>query len=254
MADLTVITLSRNLGHWRRLSESLAAATKPCDVAALLVNNDRRAVDMTAEALAAGWMVVEPGTNTSFSLGNNLGAKATQSDWLLLLNDDVILEPDFLQEMWAGRRADICGALLLHSDGTVNHAGTLIAPDGRTDHIGRHVSPLQLGGGYAFVPAVTFAAVMIHRAIWDALGGLDESYFYGWEDTDFCLRALQAGYTIACNRDAVAFHDECGTRPRNSQQDVDNCRLFINRWRDCIPQLLTSYGSRIHPNTVENPA
>jgi GT2 family glycosyltransferase len=92
--------------------------------------------------------------------------------------------------------------------------------------------------------AVTFAAVMIRRTVWDELGGLDVAYRYGWEDTDFCLRALEAGHTIKCARDAVAVHDECGTRPRGGLNDEANHKLFTSRWRNRIPQLLSEYQRR----------
>lgn len=253
MPDLDILTLSKNERHFEKLAADLNSQSAPCpSFERVLVNNSGHP-GMTAAAMQAGWIVVEPGYNTSFSAGNNMAAKVGRAPWLLLLNDDIRPTMSFLQQLWRQRdTADIIGSLLLHTDGTVNHAGTSIGMRGaRTDHIGRHQPAGQYVGTCPLVPAVTFAAVMIERDLWERLGGLDERYYYGWEDTDFCLRAIRDGTTIRCCRDAVAIHDECGTRPRGSRQDQLNARVFVDTWRDIIPDLLASYAQRLQPQTVE---
>lgn len=244
MRDVAAITLSRTLGHFRRLLEHL-----PEGLRGVLVNNAGHPL-LTSAAQRAGWAALEPGRNTSFSEGNNLGATALgkwlDPSWLLLLNDDLRPERDMLEEMVRHRRkADMLGALLLHSDGTVNHAGMHVWDDGTTDHLGRHDSREKWEKDAApSVPGVTFAAVLVRASLWRQLGGLDIRYRYGWEDTDFCLRALQAGATVRCARAAVAVHDECGTRPRGGVQDAANYQTFIGTWGGRIAPLLRNYQKR----------
>lgn len=244
MERLSILTLSRRVEHFKRLARSLDKAGS--EVERLLVNNanDPR---MTALALRHGWAVIEPGYNTSFSVGNNLAAKAAAGDWLLLLNDDLrIKQARFIETLWTARlQADVVGALLLHGDGTVNHAGTLVDRT-RTDHIGRH-DPQEKWRHSAYVPSVTFAAALIRRSLWDQLGGLAQRYVYGFEDTDFCLRAIEVGASIYCERGAIAVHDECGTRPRGGARDEQNMRTFFATWQDLIPGLLEGYRER-HPD------
>ena len=246
MTDLSIITLSRNLDYFKRLAGALEWAqdlTAQC----ILVNN-ANSMALTAEALRHGWMVVEPGYNTTFAEGNNMAAKAADGHWLLLLNDDVIPTPEFLDKLWARRlEANVLGALLLHQDGTVNHAGTRMNFRGQTDHLGRgDAREIWEEDAAAAVPSVTFAAALVNVNLYRELGGLDERYQYGWEDTDFCLRAMRAGATIRCARDAVATHDECGTRPRGGAADMDNMRLFLQTWQGDIPKLLTEYAWRLN--------
>lgn len=247
--SLGIITLSRTteyvkqlLGHMAVVDSAGAAATTH-----VIVNNASR-MELTAAALGAGAFVLEPGYNTTFSAGNNMAARALagRADWLLLLNDDVHPGRSMLPNLWRRRnQADILGALLVHEDGTVNHAGTLVTPK-RTDHIGRN-EPLDRWEKptAVAVPAVTFAVALIRRDLWDQLGGLDESYRYGWEDTDFCLRALQAGATIRCARDAIGVHGECGTRPRGGANDQHNYQLFQSRWELKVPAVLAEYRNRV---------
>lgn len=248
--SLGIITLSRNTSYVKQLLHCLHKGQQ-LDISMptthVIVNNSNR-MELTAAALAGGAFALEPGYNTTFSAGNNLAVLALKgrADWLLLLNDDVEPEVGMVISLLRRRdRADILGTLLLNTDGTVNHAGTFVAP-GRTDHIGRH-EPREKWEKDAAVPvaAVTFAAVLIRRGLWDELGGLDEGYRYGWEDTDFCLRALQKGATIRCVRDAVAVHDECGTRPRNGTIDRENFTLFESRWHDKVLAVLANYHNRV---------
>ncbi len=210
-----------------------------------VVVNNSNSPALTAAALKGGALALEPGYNTTFSEGNNMAARVIQAPWLLLLNDDLVPEPGFIQRLWEARvQADVLGALLVHTDSTVNHAGAIIKPH-LTDHLGRG-DPREDWEAPTTVccAAVTFAAVLVKRSVWDELGGLDVAYRYGWEDTDFCLRALEAGHTIKCVRDAVAVHDECGTRPRGGLNDEANHKLFAVRWRNRIPQLLAEYQQR----------
>lgn len=246
MPDISVITLSRNLNYFTRL-EAAMEWRLGLTVERILVNN-ASSVAMTAHALRHRWAVVEPGYNTTFAEGNNLAAKAACAEWLLLLNDDAIPEPDFLDKLWAHRlEAGVVGSLLLNQNGTVNHAGTRMGFRGQTDHLGRGGVREGWEDTWApAVPAVTFAAALVNANLYQELGGLDERYHYGWEDTDFCLRAMRAGATIRCARDAVATHDECGTRPRGGTADMDNLNTFLHTWQGDIPKLLTEYAQRLN--------
>ena len=247
MIDLSIIVLSKTPSYFDRLHEALQPQIDALelDVEKLFVNNTR-SMDFTASALRAGWMVIEPGYNTSYSVGNNMAARAASGHDLLLLNDDLIPHENFLHEMTLqGQLATVLGALLLNDDKTVNHAGTMMAPDGRTDHIDRGGSAAEWGECCAehccIAPAVTFAAVRIRKGFWDQLEGLDEQYYYGWEDTDFCIRAMQAHGLIQVNHRAVATHGECGTRPRGGSHDASNYNLFIQRWTAALPGILKDY-------------
>ena len=118
MADLNIITLTRQHPEYvERLSDCLDAqeGVGHLKIKRILVNNGPRKGlkqwdPSTRLALQRGWAVIEPGYNTSFSEGNNLGAKAATGDYLLLLNDDMVLEPDALARLWACReKASLVG-------------------------------------------------------------------------------------------------------------------------------------------------
>jgi GT2 family glycosyltransferase len=239
------ITLSITPELVDRLTKALDQQTRPADFSVLIANSPRvRERQMRNKT----WdRVVYPGFNVSFSLGNNAAEREMPDDitHLLLLNDDLVPTPTFIEEMakMAESDAPIVGALFAHRDGTVNHAGGVeLFPDAaHGDHIGRG-TPASDWHGTATVPWVTFAGVLINRTLWRALGGLDESYVYGYDDHDFCLRALEIGAEIVVARDAVAMHEECGTRPRGGPRDAQNYDLFRSRWAGApMRELLAKY-------------
>lgn len=232
MADLTIITLTRDHPDYvGRLSDCLDAQTgvEGLKIQKLLVNNGPQARvkrttwdPSTKLGIQRGWGVIEPGRNTGFSEGNNLGAKVAEGDYLLLLNDDMVLEPPALSRLWACReKGDLTGMLILNTNGTVNFAGTALWPSSHHMHRNEPRADHERDA-YHFCDAITFAAALMKKSLYDGLGGLDERYIYGWEDTDFSCRVLDSGGSIGVCLNAVAIHDECGTRVRGNGGYFDN--------------------------------
>lgn len=69
------------------------------------------------------------------------------------------------------------------------------------------------------------ACQVIRRRAWDAVGGLDESYFYGPEDVDFCLRLREAGWRVVQTSDAAVHHP-----PRRRYKRVLTRRGLEHAW------------------------
>ncbi|KKM08705.1 hypothetical protein LCGC14_1723410 [marine sediment metagenome] len=255
MADkLAVITLTRTPHLFDNVADCLKPQL-PKGTLGIVVNNGQD-FDVTKLAVKYGWACIETPTNLPFAEGNNLAAKVATAEGcthLLLMNDDLIPDADYVANLWENRRyaeRGVLGGVFVHSDngGSVNHAGTLVYPDGVTDHMGRY-DDVRKWEQDRVVPvvAVTFASCLISTAYWNELKGLDARYFWGWEDTDFCLRVIDAGGINFVHRGAGAVHDECGTRPRGSRSDSMNRDLFIQTWQYRLPDLLRAYFNRV-PN------
>jgi len=161
----------------------------------------------------------------NFSRINNLGAAAVEADLLCLLNNDVeIVSPGWLMEMVSQlMRPGIgaVGAKLLWDTGMVQHAGVVLGIDGGAAHAG----PLWAAEdpGYCGVnltvrrpSAVTAACLLVRRAEYLALGGLDETAFpVNFNDVDLCLRLREWGRDIVWTPDAVMNHHESASRGRD---------------------------------------
>jgi GT2 family glycosyltransferase len=228
----SIIVLSKDRPDFlHRLASSIHLSNVDSEV--ILVDNGSD--DETPElAKANGWRYLTKGTNLSFSEGCNWAAKEAYSDWLFLVNNDAILGPDILSTLLSHHQTDpVTGVLIKDSTGMVNHAGVAFSPVGDTP------APLHIGRGDEFDewagkdcmswPAVTFATVLIHREMWNELGGLDANYVYGFEDTDFCLRMVEQKQILpkVCYQ-TYSTHDEFGTRVVGD--DEPNLFRFMVSW------------------------
>ena len=86
------------------------------------------------------------------------------------------------------------------------------------------------------VTAVTGACLMVSRAQYDEVGGLDETFSVALNDVDFCLKLRKAGYLNAFTHFCELFHYESKTRgldegekEKRYQQEVDK---FRSRWKE----------------------
>ena len=166
----------------------------------------------------------------SFASCINAGASRNPKDDVLLLNNDCFVHPQALQRMGsclADASVGIVGARLVFPDGSMQHAGVGQYPEGP-----RHVDKNEaaLPSAVTFPTAVTGALMLIRRETFEALGGLDETYDFGSEDIDFCHRARQKGWRIACEQSVESLHLESST-PGRADRDVPSRRLYQETWK-----------------------
>ncbi|TWA82764.1 glycosyl transferase family 2 [Azospirillum brasilense] len=190
--------------------------------------------------------VPDNGQGFNFSALINAGAAASRGGYLLLLNNDIeVLTPGWIEEMlgWAQQPGmGVVGCRLLFPGGDiVQHAGlTMRLKDGTPGHLFRG-EPAYSGGYCSWariahgVSAVTFAAAMIPRPVFDALNGLDAEHFpVAYQDPDFCLRARAAGYRVVYTAHADLVHHESLSKPRKFKDSADRLRFQL-RWPDPDP-------------------
>jgi GT2 family glycosyltransferase len=172
---------------------------------------------------------------TSFAAANNRAARRRPAGAYLLLNNDVFLHPHAIADMRRvlADRPDvgICGTRLRFPDGTIQHAGVVFGGGSRGPyHVRRRRPDVTAPRGDREWQAVTGACMLVRRVVWDELGGLDETYPFGLEDIDFCLRARSCQWRVyACNG-TDSLHFESLT-PGRVQLDVASRRVFMERWQ-----------------------
>lgn len=154
--------------------------------------------------------------NVGFPAGVNAGVRLAREGGarrVLLVNSDVVLRPDCLTELvrvMDARGAGIVAPTVLcrSAPGTVGTAG--ISYDRRSGRMrhpehGRRHRPAHDDGRP--VDAVSGCVMLIEADVFDRIGTLDEAYFFGFEDIDFCLRARDAGIDVLVASGAVAYHE-----------------------------------------------
>lgn len=153
----------------------------------------------------------------NFSRMNNLAVQSARGEFILMLNNDAAaLHPDWLTHMVRhGLRTDVgvVGARLLYPDGAVQHAGVILGLRGPAEHPGLGLKSTE--SGYLFraqvqqnFSAVTAACLLVSKALYQSVGGLDETTFgVSYNDVDFCLRVGQSGKRIVWTPLATLLHE-----------------------------------------------
>jgi GT2 family glycosyltransferase len=165
--------------------------------------------------------------NLGFGKANNIGAKASSCEFLFFLNNDTILTEDVITPLCSFLQEDpLCGAvgpLLLNADGTYQHSfGCFpsILNEWRIRKETGKVTAIPADRSAKEVDWVTFAAVMIRRAVFEEVGGFDENYFMYFEDSDFCLRLLKKGYRSVYLPKCSLIHARGASRTKQSEDKI----------------------------------
>ena len=163
---------------------------------------------------------IENGDNLGFSKACNIGARLgieRGAEFLWFLNNDTDAPPDTLRKLvnQASRDAQtgIVGSVLFFLDEPVKvqawGGGQINLWSGYNRHF---TQPHAFGSG----SYVTFASALVRRQTFQDLGGLWEGLFLYFEDSDFSLRAMEAGWTLAVAEDTAILHAEGGSVHRRN--------------------------------------
>lgn len=156
---------------------------------------------------------------------------------LFLNNDTEALAPGWLSRLRSlAARPDVgaVGALLLYDDRRVQHAGVVLGYDGSATHAhALKLSDPRIHPELATlreVTAVTAACMMLRREAFTEVGGFDEAFPIGFNDTDLCLRLRARGLRILQDNTTILLHHESRTRrPAGQWLHPADTALFQSR-------------------------
>ena len=213
---VTIIILTWNaIEYTKRCLDTLRANTGYPEYRVIAADNG--STDGTIEYLEAQSSIstISNGRNLGFAQGNNraIASAPPNSDIILLNNDTEIHQLDWIDRLQATAYSSpdigVVGCRLARAEGVLQHAGTYMPIDTFWGQ--------QLGGGEKNVnqynrdrdvEGVVFACVYIKRETLMEAGLLDEDYFTYFEDTDYCLRAIEKGYRVVCCGSVTIVHHE----------------------------------------------
>ena len=185
----------------------------------------------------------------NYSAINNFGVQHAKGSIIGLINNDIeVVEPEWLSEMVSHAiRPDIgcVGAKLLYPDGTIQHAGVVLGIGGVASHSHKYLDGDHEGYFSRMrivhnVSAVTAAALLVRKDIFEAVGGLDEALLpVAFNDIDFCLKVRTAGYRNLFTPFAVLTHFESKSRgaedtPAKRARFLNECKLMKARWQHLL--------------------
>lgn len=189
--------------------------------------------------------------NLGFARGNNEAAQRAEGDLLLFLNNDTLVQKNWLQPMVRLLRqhpdCGIVGSKLLYPDGTIQHIGVMLDWRGNSRHIFKKypadIKPAQIS---CEREAVTGASLLIRRDIFEKAGGFDERYIHGSEDIDLCFAVREMGWKVMFCADSVLTHfEQVSLKVKGSQYKKKttrhNVKLFQKKWKNKLDDLRLSH-------------
>ncbi|GAB2456300.1 glycosyltransferase family 2 protein [Xylanimonas ulmi] len=225
--ELAIVLVTYNSADWigRCLRALPAALDGRC---AQVVVVDNASADATADVVERDHpqtVLIRNAHNAGFAAAVNAGARAVASDWVLLLNPDTEARPGSLRNLvdFAERNPGhgLYGGRTLRPDGSLEPTSCAGLPSLwstacfalglSTAFRGSSVfDPESLGrwqrDTVREVGSVTGCLLLVDRATWDRLGGLDERYFVYGEDVDLSARARRLGLRPVITPDAEVVH------------------------------------------------
>lgn len=207
-------------------------------------NGSAEAEFQLLEKLPPSVRLISLAENLFFGEANNIGAEAARAEYILLLNNDVLLTQDVLGKLiHVFDDAYFPGAVgprFLYPDGAVQEAGAFILQNGWTFQQGKNGSRVDdhFRTGNHAVDYCSAACLLLRRDVFLSVGGFDPlfdpAYF---EDADLALRLRSVGlFTYFC-ADADVYHHEGATSskvwsaPVMNDLVIGNHRKFFDRWR-----------------------
>ena len=212
-----VPTLGGNVPRLLGCLESVAASEFSGRLAVLVVWNDPRRDPPDLGVVT----ILEPGLNLGFPGALNHARSRIAADFLWVMQDDVLVDPDCLRLLWDAMVGN--GALGVVSPVTVNDQGLVPAQS--------RAGVLDADGGMAYwfpiadtergeldtthpLDWVASSAALVRTAAWDAVGGFDHAFFpLLWSDVDFGYRLGRAGFRSVLEPAARIAHEINGSTP-----------------------------------------
>lgn len=180
-----------------------------------LIGNDC-STDLTTqiEQIIPGVRCITNEKNLRFVLNCKNAAKCANGTYLLFLNNDTQVQPNWLKPLVdlieSADDIGMVGAKLVYPDGTLQEAGGILWRDGSAWNYGHGQNPALPEFNYVKeVDYISGAAIMLSRALWEEIGGFDERFVPAYcDDSDLAFTIRKMGYRVMYQPKSVVVHFE----------------------------------------------
>jgi len=194
-------------------------------------------------------ILIENKENYGFAKGNNIGFKTSTGEYILILNNDTIVTPNFLEPLIRDFENDPKIACLqpqirlLENKQLLDGVGAFLTPTGILYHFGYLKNRMQLEYNKKMkIFSAKGACILLRRKAAEKVGLFDEDFFIFFEETDFCYRLWLAGYSVMYEPKSVIYHLGGGdTTSSNSYKQVK--RKYMS-FRNMLCCYLKNFGTR----------
>ncbi|MCC5084226.1 glycosyltransferase [Xanthomonas campestris] len=239
-----VIPVYNQIAHTLACLRALAAHPPALGIEIVVVDDgssDATAIDLPH---VQGLHYHQRARNGGFIAACNDGIGLARGDYVVLLNNDTVPQPGWLDRLigtfTAHPSAGLVGAQLVYPDGRLQESGGVVFGDGSAWSYGRFESAED--PRYAYVRQMDYcsgAAIALPRALLQTLGGLDRRYMPAYyEDTDLAFAVRAAGHSVLVQPASVVVHDlahrpQLTQQDRNTQHDAHRAS-FVAKWKRAL--------------------
>jgi GT2 family glycosyltransferase len=240
LAASIIIPVLNNAALTHRCLESIIKETAEGTYEAIVVDNGSDEPTRQMLSGVGGLRLIRNDTNVGFVGACNQGAAAAKAEFVVFLNNDTIVLPDWLDALIRTFERDplvgAVGAKLVYPSGRLQEAGGIIWSDGHGWNYGRNEDPNAPAFGYVReVDYCSGACLAVRRSLFEQLGGFDNRYAPAYyEDVDLAFRLREAGYRVLYQPASQIVHFEGATAGTDTTSglkayQVVNHQKFLER-------------------------
>ena len=169
---------------------------------------DNNSTDGSVEFITKNYpslIIIKLDSNKGFAEPNNVAAKISKGKYLLFLNNDTVVTPNFISEMVKVMETDkkiaVCQSLLLKPDGSIDSSGDFIDDLGVVYNSKTKIDEIRE------VSSARGASMLVRSDIFEKLDGFDQKFFVTFEDVDLCWRSWILGYRVLIIPTSIVYHE-----------------------------------------------
>lgn len=197
----------------------------------------------SSPAYAGPGKIIRNEKNEGYPVACNQGIKEATGEIIVLLNNDTVVTPKWIEYLEKHfDKFDIVGPMADSISGVQqvdpNDLDLNLGQDERAEMI----HALKNGESEPW-HRIVFVCVAMKRSVIESIGALDEQFSPGnFEDDDFCLRAIEAGFRVGYAKDVLIFHKGMATfKSSNIEYEkllMTNFHKFQAKWPTARYELL----------------
>jgi GT2 family glycosyltransferase len=238
--EATVSIIIVNWNGRRYLRDCLSSLRRQTfqDFEVIMVDNASTdgSVDLVRSEFPEVRVVTSP-VNVGFAQGNNMGFEYAHGKYVALLNNDTEADAHWLEELVTALESseEIAGACgTMHS---LDRKERVIFTLTKIDPLSAAAYWINAPSKQRDVDYVMGSATLLRRSVIDRIGALDAEYFAYYEETDWCARAIRAGYRFVYVPTAIFYHEERGS----TAEPFRYYMMWRNRFRFALKNFDASY-------------
>ncbi len=191
--------------------------------------------------------IINNSKNLDFLKSANLGAIKSRGEYLIFLNNDVVVRPKWASTLVdTFERTPSCGAVgtkLISMDGKLQEAGSFLREDGSVELYGFGDNPFE--PEYSFVRETDYcsaACLLVATKLFLKIGMFDDRYAPAYyEDVDLCTAIWASGHKVIFQPSVMTFHHQMGSRTHEKALSLcqKNRPIFYKKWKKVLKRKKT---------------